>query len=271
MAIIKGAIQMTGGIRGVSFYTLAGSDKVIMRTKGGPKARRMKVGKEFEKLRQHQSEWSACVKFSQGIRYALGETYRLADYNVSPVWNGMGKNLMKLDNEHIISERNLKLSAYRQVLENFSLNRKYPFNTVFRVLPRYELSEDRLKATVLMPRINTQMDLVNIQKLPYFRLIISLGIVSDITYRPDEQTDRYFPELGYSNGQSESTLTEWYSANDIIPEQSLMVELLSSDIEHMSTDTTVLLGIGIEFGNVGFLGQVSEVKRAGCAKILAVL
>jgi len=35
MAIVKGAFQLTGSIRGVSFYTVRGSDKVIMRTKGG--------------------------------------------------------------------------------------------------------------------------------------------------------------------------------------------------------------------------------------------
>ncbi|MEI8084680.1 MAG: hypothetical protein WCG93_00560 [Paludibacter sp.] len=36
MAIIKGFLQMTGSIKGVSFYSVRGSDKVIMRTKGVP-------------------------------------------------------------------------------------------------------------------------------------------------------------------------------------------------------------------------------------------
>ena len=34
MAIVKGFLQMTGSIKGMSFYTRVGSDKVIMRTKG---------------------------------------------------------------------------------------------------------------------------------------------------------------------------------------------------------------------------------------------
>ena len=35
MAIVKNFLQITGSIKGVSFYTRVGSDKVIMRTKGG--------------------------------------------------------------------------------------------------------------------------------------------------------------------------------------------------------------------------------------------
>jgi hypothetical protein len=35
MAIVKNFLQITGSIKGVSFYTKVGSDKVIMRTKGG--------------------------------------------------------------------------------------------------------------------------------------------------------------------------------------------------------------------------------------------
>jgi hypothetical protein len=39
----------------------------------------------------------------------------------------------------------------------------------------------------------------------------------------------------------------------------------------MSDQITVILSAGIEFGNVGFAGQIAEVKRACCGKILAVL
>ena len=260
---------MTGGIRGVSFYTIAGSDRVIMRTKGGPKARRIKVGKEFEKLRKHQTEWAACVKFSFGVHHGLGETYRLADYNVSPVWNGMGKNLMKLDAGHAVGERLLQLSLYKQVLENFSLNRNYPFNAVLRVTPTFELNRETLTATVTFPRFNSGIDILNIQRLPYFRLIVSIGIVSDILYYPENNSENYMP-VTVTNGCSNSSISDWQSANDTINEQKLTVQLHESIVEDMTDQVTVILSAGIEFGNVGFAGQISQVKRAGCAKILSV-
>ena len=61
MAIVKGFLQMTGSIKGMSFYTRVGSDKVIMRTKGGPSKYTVKNGKNYETLRQHQLEWQALL------------------------------------------------------------------------------------------------------------------------------------------------------------------------------------------------------------------
>jgi len=270
MAIVKGPFQFSGGISGVSFYTIAGSDRVIMRTKGGPKARRIKVGKEFAKLRTHQKEWAACVKFSFGVRGALGQTYRLADYNVSPVWNGMGKNLMKLDTEHIVGERDLKLSAYKHVLDNFSLNRNYAFNAVLRVNPTVDVNRDKLSVSVTFPRFNSGVDILNIQRLPYFRLIVSIGLVCDILYSTENDVrERYMP-VSMINGCSKSTISDWQSANDLINEQTLTAQFKDDFLPDMSDQITVLASVGIEFGNVGFAGQITEVKRAGCAKILAV-
>ncbi len=261
---------MTGSIKGMSFYKNPGSEKIIMRTKGGPSARRMKVGKEYEEVRKHQTEWSACVKFSKGVRLALGQTYPLADYNVSPVWNGMGKNLIKLDTEHPVGERVLMLSPYRQVLENFSLNRNFPFNSVLRITETFDVNRETMTATVNIPRINTEMDLLNIQKLPYFRLIVSLGIVSDLMYDPEGRFSKYVPELMEYNGFSKSTLSDWLSANDMIEEQIMTIQFTGEVLERITDRTTVLLGIGIEFGQVGFAGQINPVKRAGCGKILKV-
>jgi len=269
MAIAKGVIQMTGGVKGLSFYTIAGTDKVIVRTKGGPSARRIKEGKEFAELRTHQQEWSGCIKFSQSVKKALGETYRLADYNVSPVLNGMGKNLMKLDTEHIVGERLLRLSAYKQALENFNLNRNFAFNAVLRINPTLEINRETLTATVAFPRFNSGTDLLNIQRLPYFRLIVCIGTVSDMKFEPSEYGSCYFPAQFDLNGCSASAITEWLSANDQIAEQKLTVSLESLS-NNLSDNVTVIVSAGIEFGNVGFAGQIAEVKRAGCAKILGV-
>jgi hypothetical protein len=269
MAIVKGAFKMSGSIQNVTFYTNPGNDNVIARTKGGPSARRMKVGEEFAVVRKHQTEWAACVMFSNGIHKALGETYHLADYNVSPVWNGMGKNLIKSDSEHPVGERNLYLSLYRQALENFSLNRNYPFNTVLRISLEYEVNKEILQATVKLPRINTEMNLLNIQKLPYFHVIVSLGIVSDIIYNPDSRYRHYEPTLPSYNGCSASTLSDWFSTDDLIDPQTLTVKLDDRIVQQMTPDTTALLGIGVEFGKVGFGGQITPVKHAGCGKILA--
>ena len=151
---------MEGSISGVSFYSIAGSDKVIMRTKGGPSKRRMKEGKEFEMVRRHQTEWAACVLFSRGLKYAMGDNYRLADYNVSPVWNGIGKKLINLDEESTLGERHLRLSVYREAIAGFSLNKNFSFNAVMRAIPTFEVDKEKRSAIVRFPQINTENDLL---------------------------------------------------------------------------------------------------------------
>jgi hypothetical protein len=78
----------------VSFYTRVGIDKVIMRTKGSSTKYTIKNGQNFVKLGLHQLEWQGCVKFAQSMRDAIGETYRLADINLTPVWSGMGNKIV---------------------------------------------------------------------------------------------------------------------------------------------------------------------------------
>ena len=266
MAIIKGAIQMTGSIRGVSFYSVRGSDKVIMRTKGGASKEKIKSSPKFEGLRKQQKEWSGCAKFGSLTRYAFGGLHRLADYNLTPVLNGIGKNLMKLDTESEVGKRSLKLSVYRQALEGFNFNRNYPFNTVLRVSPRCELNRESLQASISVPRINTDIDLLNIQRLPFFRLIVVIGTVSDSVFNPE--INDYEPMVFNLNGISQTLTGEWHSTQTIVPEQTMSVQMPEGQAANLTENVTVLVSMAVEFGNVGFTGEPVEVKYARCGKVL---
>ena len=270
MAIVRGALQITGSIKGVTFYTRVGSDKVIMRTKGGPSKQRMAKGPEFEKVRQHQQEWMACVLFARAVREAVGDNYRLCDFNLSPVWTGIGKNLMKMDQVNKPGERRLYLSSYRQALEGFSFNRNYPLNSVLRVLPVCSLNREMLEATVTFPRINTATDILNIQRLPYFRLIVSLGTVSDIVYNPQNLFYNFEPVVDIMQGVCKEIHTEWFPADNLLKEQTISLQMNEELREFMTENVCLMLTIGVEFGKVGFGGEIVQVKHAGSAKIVAV-
>jgi hypothetical protein len=268
MAIVKGFLQMTGSIKGVSFYTRVGSDKVIMRTKGGPKKYTMKHGENFAKVRLYQNEWSGCIQFSQSVRCALGNNKHLADFNLSPVLNGMGVQILKLDTVNEIGKRKLCLSVCKQELEGYNLNKSYPITSILGVSPFAELNRETLSATVSIPRINTETDLQNIQRLPYFRLIVNLGLVSDMMYTPDGLVSNYKPVNDELNVISQSTVSEWYSTNNVIPSQVMSVQIDEKILPLLTDDITVLLSMGIEFGNVGFGNVINPVQHAGCGKIL---
>jgi len=267
MAIIKGAIQMTGSIKGVSFYTVRGSDKVIMRTKGGASKNKIATAPQFEGLRKQQKEWSGCTKFGSLTRYAFGGLHRLADYNLTPVLNGIGKNIMKLDTTSETGKRSLKLTSYKQALEGFNFNRNYPLNTVLRVSPRWEINREKLEVSVLIPRINTAIDLLNIQKLPFFRLIVAIGTVSDMVY--NAEINDYQPLVFNLHGTSETLIGDWNTTQTILEEHYMTVAMNESQIADLTDDITLLVSMAVEFGNVGFTGTPVEVKYAGCGKVIA--
>ena len=270
MARVNGIFKVTGSLQNVSFYTMKGSDKVYARTKGGPTKRRMKVGPEFELLRKHQVEWKGCVLFSQDFSTSLGSVYRMRDYNVSPGLNGIAKKIIKLDTEHAIGERSILLSKSRETFEGFNLNRGFPFNTVFRTSLQVEIEKKPGRMVIRIPRIVTVNDLHNVQNLPYFRLTFNLCQFSDLEFSA-ASFDRYVPAISDRYLRNAEKSTEWLSANDVIPEQMLELELnkviSDEELEHL----TCMGSVGIEFGNVGAGGKIEAVKHACCAKILSVV
>jgi hypothetical protein len=134
-------------------------------------------------------------------RYAFGGLHRLADYNLTSVLNGMGKNLMKLDTDNEVGKRSLQLSLHKQALEGFNFNRNYPFNSVLRVGISCDINREALLGSVKVPRINAANDILNIQHLPYFRLIVVLGTVADWSFSEKDQA--YVPAELNLNGVSE--------------------------------------------------------------------
>lgn len=268
MAIVNGIFQVNGSIKGVTFYTKRGSDKVIMRSKGGPSKQRIATGHEFEKLRDHQKEWGACVLFAKQMKQALGSSYAMADYNLAPVMTGIGKKLMKLDTVNKVGERRLYLTSYRQALEGFDMNKAYPLTTVLRVLPTAVINREELSASVTFPRIVTQKDLLNVQNLPYFRLRVTLGAISDLGFDPQNLFNNYSPLNPILHGISALRDTKWLPANNLLEACTLDVEFNKELRQELSENVTLLVSVAIEFGQVGFGGQITEVKYAGCGKII---
>jgi len=268
MAIVKGFLEMSGSIKGVSFYSRRGSDQVIMRTKGGVTKEKIAKAPQYEALRNNQKEFGGCARFGSMTRYAFGGLHRLADYNLNSALNGVAKNLMKLDSESAPGKRSILMSKHKQVLEGFNFNRNYPFNTVLRVGVTGQIDREKLMGTVTIPRINTEIDLVNIQRLPYFRVIVAIGSVSDMKY--DESESAYVPVVQYLHGTSSVTAGDWLPTQAIVPEHLMTVQMSDALQAKLTDEVSVLLSVAVEFGTVGFNGETVEVKYAGCGKVMAV-
>ena len=268
MTIVKGIMTMNGSLGNVTFYTRRGSDKVIMRAKGGVTRKGMAANPKYEVLRKHQKEFGGCSGFGKYARNAFGELRRVADYNLSAVLTGIGRNLMKLDTNSEVGKRNLYLSRNKETLEGFNFNRTNPFTSVLRVIPRVELDRVKVTGAITIPRINTETDLMNFRKMPFFRILVSIGALSDMMYNPT--TGSYEPMGVEMNGISRTLTGEWHSTQAILPEQTLTVALPEERIAFLTDHVSVLLCMAVEFGNVGQAGEPVEVKYAGCGKVVKV-
>jgi hypothetical protein len=268
MAKIKGILQATGSIRGVSFYTRMGSDEVIMRTKGGASKEKIAKSPKFAKLRECQKEWSGCTKLGAGIRSALAGLTRLSDYSVSGTLNGIAKTIQKNDTERPNGQRSVLLSAQRDILAGFSLNKKYPFDSVLRATPTAMMDREYLSAKVTVPRINTDIHLVNFRNLPFFRVIVTLGTLSDMAY--SAQNNDYVPVDDTFHSGGYSVESEWFPTQGVVAEQTFDIAMKYAQPGDLSEATTMILGIGVEFGTAGYDGKPVEVKYAGSGKILGV-
>ena len=275
MARVKGPLTIVGNLKGISLYTVKGSDTVFVRTKGGPKKNRIKTGKEFEKLRQHQGEWPGAIMFSKCVRYCIFDLLKLGDYNVTPVLNGMGKRLMKLDTVNPIGQRSVMISKAKDELAGFDLNRNFPFSSVLRTSLTVTIDKSVPELRVQIPRLRTATDIYNVQKLPYFKLLFALSYIPDVHYRPDsDQQNKYYPDTDiYPNGTYTDGLkveTEWLSTNDIIEAQELKIAYEASFTEEQLNMITFLATGAILFGAPAKGGVIEMVDHACCAKILTV-
>ena len=267
MAIIKGTLRLQGRLENVTYYTRRGSDQVIARSINGPTKERLATDPKYEVFRKHQNEWKGCTKFGSMTRYAFGELHRLADYNLTPVLNKTAKELMKLESADDLGHRKIRLSCYKQVMEGFNFNRQNPFNTVLRVGIVGSIDRDNLRGTVTVPRINAKNDLVNVQQLPYFRLIIVIGTVADMHF--DEDQNEYVPAVKNLHGTSSVLNSSWYPYTSIVPGQIMTVQMTQAQQSLLTDEITVLLSMAVEFGTVGFLDDTQAVQYAGCGKVLA--
>ena len=268
MARVKGILQVTGGLKGVSMYTMRGNDEVIMRTKGGPSKNTIKTRDSCKGLRDSGTEWGGCTKAASALRRGLEPLMRLADYNVMGGMNAVCKKIQCLDTEHEKGKRNVYVSTNRTYLSDFNFNKTNLFDRVVRLKPEWHIDRSMTKATVTLPEFNPAEQLFAPNKLPFLRFVIVLGVATDVTY--DESSKSYKPVNDLLLGYYKEAHTDWTPVKRALPEQTLEVQM-EKIAPHLTNSDTLVLGIGVEFGTVGADGEGEAVKWAGSAKIVGSL
>ncbi|MEI8087899.1 MAG: hypothetical protein WCG93_16935, partial [Paludibacter sp.] len=186
MARVKQLDVITGSIKNLSFYTRKGSDQVFVRTKGGATKDKIKRSPAFEGVRKSNKEFGGCSKMSKEIRSTFTALAHVADFNLSSVLCSVAKNIQKTDQVNPVGERNLCLSSYRQYLVGFDFNRDNRFDSVLRIPLQWHIDRVKQSAVVDIPAFACSMGLYLPRKYTLFRIVISLGVATDMQLNPQK-------------------------------------------------------------------------------------
>ncbi|WP_276481798.1 hypothetical protein [Paraflavitalea pollutisoli] len=285
MAKLNEEFSFTGSIGKLSVYQMKGVDKPVVRRKGGPSKKKVSEGENFENTRRRNSEFGGRAAVSGWIMRALHHHKRLADYNIAGPLNVLMMPIQEMDMSTHRGQRPILLSANPEILKGFSLNRGTSFDTIVKTALEYRFEGN--KASILIPALVPAINFSPSSRYPWFRIIVALGLVPDLIFMKgglpidpdydsfsDPQSKRWrfsyepaHPDYERFYGAPNEVGTSWFPVKKGMPSVMLDVDLGGVP---PANDHTLILSVGIQYGNQLEIDVIEEAPYAGAAKILAV-
>jgi hypothetical protein len=264
MAILNGPFDFLGSMGNLVAYKQRSTGKTIIQRKGGPSKEQIKHSPRFERTRENIREFSACSKAATGLKQCLHLLAGITDFNLTSALTSRCKEVQRRDEQGARGERNVYLSQHRHLLNGFNLHSLVLFDGVVKHLS-FGADRKSAAAVVTIPELVPGCNLALAWKAPYYRLVISLGIVADVVkgkhgYQP-QGMERFSEALQYYD-------SGWQSA--VLPFAGETVKLQLSTGKALQKAHTLVLAIGIEPGWPDAVAGVLPRKHAGAGKILAV-
>jgi len=253
---------LLAGTKNLSIYTRKGSDKIILRRKGGATREQIKKQPNFENTRRINAEFGGRATCSKWIRRMLHMLAFIADYNITGPLNALLKPIQELDTTGNYGERSIAVSANPHLLEGFNLNRRTPFDTIVHNPVRYTLSKRKGYASVNIPAMLPGHNFEAPDNFAMYRFIVLLGIIPDLFYTPDG----YRPKADFENEVPEHVFTDWFPVQVGSPAIDLEIQLPQKPA---NTAYSVMLSIGVAFGAIRN-SNIEPIQYVGGAKILGM-
>ena len=264
MAQLEGPFQFTGNLHNLSAYKMKGSDKIIVRMKGGATKERIHSGPEFVRTRENNSEFSGRSRASFWVRDVFHSIRKIADYPLSGAMTGRMTRIQKLDLESFRGERNLYISRHPGLLEGFPLNKRTSWDSVVEVPLHYQLSKETYSLHLELPKLIPGLNFQPRRDLPLYRISVLLGIVPDIYFSPNG----YGPKKGYTPHQKKKWESAWHTTARGSEPQTADLKL---DFNPPDADHSLMLAVGLSYGKMLSEKEVEMVKNVGAGKIVALV
>ena len=262
MGILKG-LQFTGSLGGYSAYTMRGSDKIILRTKGGAKKKQIQTSAAFEPTRNLNNEWKGVTSAAARIRDGLSSLKSLADYNISGPLNAVVKKIQTLDTLNPKGKRSILFSHYPDFISSFNYNRQTLFDSIIRQALTVSIDKTTGIADVEVPALQQSINFFSDPRNMYFRMIFGCVSVGDYTFREGSKVYRmvnnFLPNY-------KAIYAEWMPTN--IPQPPANYQLKPFDNILPGPEMILVFGAGIQYGRLAPDNTIQPVPHSGAARIL---
>ena len=264
MGKLESVVQITGTLDNLSFFTRAGSDKIIVRLKGGPSREKVLTAPNFERTRENASEFAGRVLASQMIRRTISAMSGIFNYNVTVALHKPLRALQVLDTTSPRGQRTVIFSRKPAFLEGLNFNSRASLDSVVRTPIECTLSAEG-KAEVFIPELIPDLNLILPEKYPYYRFVVGVGVVPDLVYKDGKYVSAV-PGMRLSTQTRHET--SWVSVRS--RSEATTMSLTHPPVPR-SKDCVWILSVGIELGALSEWGDIMPVKRQGAGKILKCL
>jgi hypothetical protein len=266
MAKLASGLAFIGTLDNRTCYTMRGSDKIIVRLKGGPSKEKIKTHANFDVVRRNNAEFGGRASTSREIMDMIYPHKALGDFNLAPALNRMLVIVQRWDAENDLGRRNVYLSRNPQILEGFDLNGKNGLSSVIRNPLTYSLSRTSTEARIEIPALLPGINFFAPDKYSFFSIIGTVGVVPDMAY--DDELKKYSAVVRIDRGHmfSEAS-TAWLPCINGSEAASLAFTLKELP---PGSNWSLMMALGIRFAAVGPDGKPRQVKYAGAAKILGM-
>ena len=263
MAILSEGLQFTGSLGAYSAYRMRGSDKIVLRSKGGASKKRIQKDPAFESTRNLNNEWAAVTWAAMTIRMGLSGLKPLADYNISGPLNALVKKIQSTDTLNPKGKRSILFSRQPDSLSSFHFNRQTIFDSVVRQPLEVSIDRAAYVVDVTLPRLQPQVNFFPNPRHVYFRILMDCASVSDFVCKEGSMEYRapnaHMPS--YQTAASEWAVTQ-------APQESLSFRMVPVTNFPLEPDMILVFGAGIQYGMPGADGSIQPVPRAGAARII---
>ena len=262
MATLISDIMFTGSLGNLSAYRMKGSDKIILRKKGGGSREKIRTSPGCEGIRNVNMEFGGRSQVTRLIRLAMHPVLPLADFNFTGHLHKILRPIQVMDPVSAPGQRNVHLTRSPGLLDGFSLNNIRTFDSVVRTPLTYSLDKENRSATVTIPALIPDINFFPHPFHPMYGFVVTLGIVPDLDY--GDKQKRYRAHEQYYPFQPAVTESDWLHVKTRT--DAFTLEVTTSNVPP-DANHTLILSVGIRYGTLGDNGETQQVARTGSAKI----